>query len=203
MTSTTPKTRRRDQNLEFAIIAAAWKELQQKGYAALTLESVAKRARTSRSVLARRWSSKAALIISAISYQLEQHPYTPPDLGQLRLELADYLAHASTLVPIISSIISLLSDSKFRKEYPSPDLLSHALIIEPTANLRLILQRAVQRDEIHAHKLTPPVVSLLNDLIGHHVLLYGAAPSAELRQTWIDEIFLPLILKRPESLTLN
>lgn len=198
MTST-PKTRRRDQDLESAIIAATWKELQQKGYATLTLESVAKRAHTSRSVLARRWNSKAALVIAAVSDQLEQHPYTVPNFNDLRLELIDYLAHVSTLAPIISTIISLLSDAKFREIYPSPDMLRNALVSDPTANLRLILHRAIHRGEIQAARLTPPIESLLSDLIGHHILVYNAAPPPPLQHAWIDDIFLPLVLTSPTT----
>lgn len=195
MTSTSPKTRRRDQELESAIIAAAWKELQRKGYAALTMESVATQAATSRSVLARRWGSKAALVVATVRDQLEQHPYTLPNHGSLRPELIDYLAHVSSLAPLISIIFSLLSNSKFREIYPSPALLRNALVSDQNDNLKLILQHAVAREEIHATKLTPPIQSLLSDLIGHYILIHNEAPSAALCHAWVDDIFLPLVLK--------
>ena len=39
-----PQTRRRGPGLEAAILEAAWEELTEAGYAALTMESVAARA---------------------------------------------------------------------------------------------------------------------------------------------------------------
>ena len=49
----TPATRRRGTALEAALLEAAWDELSEVGYAALTMEGVAARARTSRAVLYR------------------------------------------------------------------------------------------------------------------------------------------------------
>ena len=188
-----PKTRRRDQQLETAIIHAAWEELQRKGYAALTMESVANLASTSRSVIARRWDTKAALAVAAVREQLMQRPYTLPDFGALRPDLQDYLARVCELTPIITIIFSLLSDSKFREVYPSPSVLRDALSADRCDNLKIILQRACHRGEIQAEKLTPPLETLLSDLIGHYILIHNAPPPKALRQAWIDDIFLPLV----------
>ena len=53
--------RHRGAELEHAILEAAWLELEERGYAGLTMEAVAERSGTSRTVLARRWDGKAAL----------------------------------------------------------------------------------------------------------------------------------------------
>ena len=52
-------TRRRGATLERALLDAAWEELQESGYARLTMERVADRAGTSRAVIYRRWRNRA------------------------------------------------------------------------------------------------------------------------------------------------
>lgn len=189
----TPKTRRRDQHLEAAILEATWQELLRAGYAGLTMESVATEAATSRSVLARRWDTKAALVAATVRAQIEQYPYTQPNLNALRPELENYLERISELAPVITIIFSLLSDSKFREIYPSASMLRDALSTDCCDHLKLILQRAADRGEIAHHKITPPLETLLSDLIGHYILIHNEAPPKALQLAWIDDIFLPLL----------
>jgi len=61
----TTTTRRRGSALDDALLDAAWAELQEAGYAGLTMEGVAQRAGTSRPVLARRWPNRPQLVIAA------------------------------------------------------------------------------------------------------------------------------------------
>src|SRR6185503_19136250 len=75
----TVKTRRRGAALEGALLDAAWAELLRGGYSAFTIESVALRARTSRPVIARRWSSRGDLAMAAFKHQIESKPLTIPD----------------------------------------------------------------------------------------------------------------------------
>ena len=192
--TTTPKTRSRDQHLEAAILEATWQELLRSGYAGLTMESVATEAATSRSVLARRWDTKAALVAAAVRAQIEQRPYTLPNFNALRPELEDYLNRVCELAPVITIIFSLLSDSKFRETYPSPSMLRDALSADRCDNLKHILQRAADRGDTAHHKITPPLETLLSDLIGHYILIHNEAPPKALQRAWIDDIFLPLLV---------
>ena len=66
------KTRRRGAELEEALLEAAWQELEERGYAGLTMENVATRAGTSRPVIARRWRSKAELTIATLRHQIQK-----------------------------------------------------------------------------------------------------------------------------------
>src|ERR1700685_1894437 len=61
-------TRRRGAALEHALLDAAWQELQESGYAKLTMERVADRAGTSRAVIYRRWRSRPDLVIAAMRH---------------------------------------------------------------------------------------------------------------------------------------
>jgi AcrR family transcriptional regulator len=83
----TSNSRRRGAALENAILDAAWAGLIEFGYAEMTLESVAKRAGTSRPVLARRWSTRTKLATAAMGRYFALNPITVPDMGSVRDEL--------------------------------------------------------------------------------------------------------------------
>ena len=101
------KTRRRGAELEEALLEAAWQELEERGYAGLTMENVATRAGTSRPVIARRWRSKAELTIATLRHQIQKRQIVIADQGDLRTELLDYLAQASKRITEITALFSL------------------------------------------------------------------------------------------------
>jgi AcrR family transcriptional regulator len=59
-------TRRRNDKLMAAIHEATRAQLAERGYAGVTFEGVARRARTSRSVLYRRYRSRAQMVADAL-----------------------------------------------------------------------------------------------------------------------------------------
>ena len=66
--------RRRGQVLENALLDAAWAELCEKGYEGFTVEGVATRAATARTVIYRRWPTRPELLRAAVA-----HGVTRPD----------------------------------------------------------------------------------------------------------------------------
>lgn len=187
------KHRRRGADLEHAILEDAWVELVEHGYTRLTMEAVASRAGTSRSVLARRWDSKISLAISAIRQQAAKYPLDVADCGDLRTELLDFLDRAADRSPIIPVIFSLLSSEYFQDTFSSPQELRNALTEGGNNTLAAILDRAVDRGEIDPQKLIPSVETLLGDLFRYHVIMTLSVPSSDLRKTWVDAIFMPLV----------
>ena len=79
--------RRRGEELENALLAAAWEELTTAGFASLTMESVAARAKTGVAVLYRRWPNKSDLVLAAIDHYRRTHAVETPDTGTLRGDL--------------------------------------------------------------------------------------------------------------------
>lgn len=187
------KSRRRGACLEEAILEAAWAELEEHGYARLTMEAVAARAATSRPVVSRRWEGKAALAIAAIRLQMGRHPLEVADTGDLRAELLEYLEHASARAAGIAAIFTLFASEYFQETASSPQDLRAAIVAGNTGALGAILARAVQRGEIAPSKLVPPVDTLLGDLFRYHAIMTFSAPPPELRTAWVDDIFLPLV----------
>ena len=89
------KTRRRGEALESALLDAAWDELQDVGYAGLTIEAVADRAGTSRAVLYRRWRNRAELVIAAMRRHRPMLSGEIPDTGSLRDDVLAVLRRMS------------------------------------------------------------------------------------------------------------
>src|ERR1700748_2465701 len=81
------RRRRYGQELESALLVAAWDKLLETGYARLTMESVAKRAGTSEPVLYRRWPNKDQLVLAAMEHYRTANPVVLPDTGALRTDL--------------------------------------------------------------------------------------------------------------------
>ena len=91
------------------------------------------------------------------------------------------------------AMFTLFAAAYFGETGSSPQDLRAALIDGETDALKTVLDRAVTRGEIDAQRLVPPVATLPYDLFRLHAIMTFAAPPPELRQTWVDSVFLPLV----------
>lgn len=187
--------RRRGAALEEAVLAAAWEELAETGYGGFTLEGVAKRAATSRPVLARRWPSRTALATAAIAHYIAGNPVSVPDLESVRDELAHLLRQWSERgVPLLLRLFLDMSadlsnnnssiagvKAEIRQRLGGQDLVTQ------------ILQRGIARGEIDGKKVTPRIASLPADLMRHEVIMTSKPISEGAIAEILDEIFLPLV----------
>jgi AcrR family transcriptional regulator len=90
--------RPRDPDYDKTILDAVLEILFDKGYAGLTIDGVAARTGVGRPTIYRRWSSKPALVIAALSQSIGLSP--TPDTGSLG---ADLLAFQQELVRLMDS----------------------------------------------------------------------------------------------------
>jgi AcrR family transcriptional regulator len=189
------KSRRRGLALEEAILAAAWAELAEHGYADMTLEAVAKRAGTSRPVLHRRWPTRMKLATAAIVRHLTLNPISVPDLGSVRDEIRLLLRGLSDRArPELLRLVFDMTDDLMDAKSNLADLRAE---IADGALMRGILQRGIDRGEIDQERLTPRIVSLPTDLVRHEVLMTLAPPSDDVIREIVDEVFLPLVRRDP------
>src|SRR5690606_8140447 len=80
-----------------AIFQATLDELTEVGYAKLTMEGIAERARAGKASLYRRWPTRIELVMDAVYSRLPD-PAAPPDTGGLRGDLLALLrANAEAL----------------------------------------------------------------------------------------------------------
>jgi len=182
--------RRRGKALENALLTAAWDEVTSVGYAKFTMEGAAARAGTARSVLYRRWPTRAALVHAALRHHVVPVDDQVPDTGDLRQDVLSVLRHLRDNFREIGPDVAngLMSEV--------PDVPADVFQILPRA-ITAILMRAAERGEVRADRITPPIARLPGDLLRHHVMLARGDASDSFLAEILDEIFLPLVAAAP------
>jgi len=186
------KTRRRGEELENALLDAAWDELQAVGYTRLTMEAVADRAGTSRAVLYRRWRKRPELVIAAMRRHRPLLSGDIPDTGSLRGDVLTLLRRMSHRLAETGqeTIYGVLGDYFGDAELFSR--LQDQVLQIRTGVMTTILDRAAARGEARA-EIRPMVATLPTDLFRQQIFLARSAPSDDVLEEIVDEIFLPLV----------
>jgi AcrR family transcriptional regulator len=188
-----PGTRRRGAELEAAILDAAWDELTEAGYAALTIENVAARAKTSRAVLYRRWPSRPELVVAALRHHTDFATPESFDTGSLRGDMLALLRHMSTRVGEIAGVLSFLLSASFDEAGISPAALRERAVAGDPGAIPGMLRRAAARGEIGPGAVSPRIASVAVDLVRHDLIMKQAPiPDSDLAEI-VDDIFLPLV----------
>ncbi len=189
------KRRRRGAELEHALLTAAWDELVATGYAKLTMESVAARARTGIAVLYRRWPNKDRLVLAAIEHYRAVHPVETPDTGTLPGDLHAALAAMSEAraayfaVAGAAAFSGLLANTGLTLGQARLKILGGAA--SPVA--RIIYRRAHDRGDIDLGRIPPAVLAMPFDLVRHDLLMdLKPLPPERIREI-VDDVFMPLV----------
>ncbi|MCL2882075.1 MAG: TetR/AcrR family transcriptional regulator [Coriobacteriia bacterium] len=189
---TAPSTRRRGEALEDALIAAATDELAAVGYQRLSFKGVAARAGTSRSVLARRWSSRIEMALSILRAKGSIFATEPADTGSLRGDmlslLQNYVKRSEDISPDV--MIGIISDG-LAGGVSSFDLQKNMGQADLT-HTRIIIDRAVARGQARPglpdHILAVPI-----ELLRARLLLSNEPARMPYLEQIIDDVFLPLV----------
>jgi len=190
-----PPTRRRGTKLEAVLLQAAWDELTEVGYAALTMEGVAVRANTSRAVLYRRWPNRPELVVAALRQHAALAPIDLADTGSLRGDVLALLRHMSEGVGEVAGVLSFLIADYFQEAGLPPAVLRERAIADTpqSETMAQILDRAIARGEISPESLSPRIATVAVDLVRHDLIMTQApVPDATLVEI-VDKIFLPLV----------
>lgn len=188
------RQRRRGPELESALLDAAWEELVEIGYAGVTMESVAMRARTGVAVLYRRWANKDELTLAALENYARAHPVEQADTGTLRDDLLATLtsfskARATFTATVAAAAFSgLLADTGLSPVQVREKFLGTE---SPRRDLP-IYRRAQGRGEIDLDRVPTTVLAMPFDLVRHDLLM-NLKPLKRARiEAIVDELFLPL-----------
>jgi AcrR family transcriptional regulator len=185
--------RRRDHVLIDAIHAATLAELGETGYAGLSIDRVAKRARTSKAAIYRRWPSRADLVAATIRHAREPDRDMIPDTGDVRADLFAVLRTAADRLdgPFGEAARGLIAET-----LADPDATRaarHQLESERNRMITTVLERAVARGQAGRQALTPQLISVAPALVSHHFLLHGAPIADETINNILDHVVLPLM----------
>jgi AcrR family transcriptional regulator len=189
-----PARRRRGQELEDALLDAAWEELIERGYGAFTIEAVAERAHTSRPVLYRRWPRREDLLKATLRRQWDRSDFPAPDTGSLRGDLRALLLAWNEQHWGLVAVLSVQLAGFFTETGVTlAELREHLLAGRGPSRLGLIIDRAVERGEVDPERLTPRVMTLPFDLFRHEMLMTAKPVPESVILEIVDTIFLPLV----------
>ncbi len=188
-------SRRRGEELENAVLKAAWEELREAGYSHLTMEGVAKRAKSNKNSLYRRWPNKPDLVIAALLKYLPRPSKEVPDTGSLRgdvLALLHKLTHTMQAIGA-ETIHGLLMEDSVQSRIFGGRKPDSGEFEEWDAMMIKILDNAKKRGEVDFAKIHPRVVSLPLALLRNEFLMTFEPVSDKTVAEIVDEVFLPLV----------
>ena len=186
-------TRRRGEELENAILDAAWEQLEEAGFPAFTFEAIAARAGTSRPVLYRRWARREDLLVATLQKYWFSRPVEVPDTGNLRDDMVGFLRYADASRSGLMSVLSVQLMEYFRDTGTSfGDLREMLHRARGTTGVERIVARAIERGELPAD-LPQRVVTLPFDLMRHELFMTLRSVPDQTLVEIVDVIWLPLL----------
>ncbi len=192
------RQRRRGEELEAALLEAAWDELVEAGFARLTMESVAARAKTGVAVLYRRWPNKDDLVIAAIRHYSTTHPVDIPDTGSLRGDMIALLGSVSKTRVSFATIVSAAFSGLLASTGLTPAQVREMALADLPLPSVEVFARAHERGEIDLDRIPPAVLTMPGDLIRHDMLMTYKPIPPERVLAIVDDLFMPLIaINRP------
>lgn len=191
-TGTGPRIRRRGAELEDAILDATMAELQELGYAAMTVEGVARRAGAGKYSLYKRWPNKMALAMAAAYRFKDAEP--PPSTGDLHDDLSAWLRQAADWMagPMGEIFRGVLSESLASADQPGLGQLSRKRGRE---DLRQVLAAARERGESVLDDVSEARLEAPQAVLTVHFLRHGAPIPDDVILNIVDDVALPLFAK--------
>jgi len=185
--------RRRGEELEQAVLAAAWEELVDAGFASLTMESVAARARTGVAVLYRRWPNKDELVIAALQHYGLTHRIEIPDTGTLRGDMLALLGGVNEGRSSFTTIVTATFAGLLAGSGLTPAQVRERIMDDRPLWSVEIYGRAAERGEIDLDRIPPAVLEMPFQLIRHDLLMTLRPLPPERITSIVDDLFLPLV----------
>lgn len=187
--------RKRDPTRDGAILDAAIEVLGEVGYAALTMDAVAVRARAGKATVYRRWSSKEELILDAVDrLKSQQVPLDPlPDTGTLRGDLVALFRPQSAEEDerrdrAAAGLVSMLSHHSAFAE------AAHSALVEPWADAhRILMRRAVDRGEVAATVDIETICQVLPTMAAYRALVRRRPFDREFLLASVDGVLMPAL----------
>ena len=187
--------RKRDHTRDPEILEAAIEVLAETGYDGMTMDLVATRAKAGKATVYRRWSSKAELVLEAVSCMKSgdiDYDHLP-DTGTLRGDLLAMIKphsieDAKRKLEVMAGVISMLSRA--------PELAdaANAALVEPRAKVnRILFQRAIDRGEISADCDVETLSLISPSMASYRVLILRKPVDRAFLLSLIDGVILPAV----------
>jgi AcrR family transcriptional regulator len=186
--------RPRDPALEAAILNATQDLLIEHGFAATTVEAVARAAGTGKAAVYRRWPSKIDLVIAAV--QALQSPPAVPDTGTLRGDLLECAMHfvqphrrpALVLAGVLNEI---------GRNNDLRDAAYEAIGKPPAAAFAAVLQRWQARGQVAASAPADLLAGIVPAAAFRNVVFRRRALDHQTAVDLVDFVLLPAVRHTP------
>ncbi len=190
MTDHRSNPRRRGQELETAILEATIAELAEVGYAGLTMDAVAARAKAGKVSIYRRWPTKAALVMAA-GYQYTRGAQVPPDTGSLRQDTFTWLRGFADQLegPVGQALLGAVVDSANSEQ---PGELAKLSEGRGRQVAELLVQRARNRGEPVVAGLTDVQLSAPSNALKLYYFIHGGRVDDSVLWAIVEELAMPL-----------
>jgi AcrR family transcriptional regulator len=189
--------RRRGAALEHAIHDAVFEELAEIGYAALTIESIANRARTGKASIYRRWPTKQELVLDAfrskfgeayelIDSSLSRETTTRDALVQAGRHMCD-VASGGAGEAIRAAACEISRDAVLAAA------LDEQVNCPKREALVGLLRRGVARGEVRAEAACDLIAEVLPSMLMSRLILRNLPVSDEYLVRVVDDVVMPLL----------
>ena len=187
--------RRRGPALQRAIFDAVFDQINEIGYARLTMDRLALAAGTSKAVLYRRWDSKEALVLDALRESLPTIPDVP-DQGSLRGDLLAVLGAVRAAFAVTKGTAFHLVAAEAGGDCRA---LANERVFGPAHQaIRNTLGRAAERGEIRP-ALDSDLVAGIGPALLRSRAIDGEIPPESLVADIVDQVLLPLLRSPAED----
>jgi len=179
--------RPRNTDADRAIREATAALLAEGGYAQLTVEGVAIRARVAKTTIYRRWPSKAALVFGIMVHPDELGP--APDTGRVRTDLATvlgFIATDITTATVGQALLGILLD--MARDPALAGTVRERFVGAERRWIAAIVDRAVARGEVAADTDPDLVLDLLLGSVLSRVCATGGPVDGRLTAGVVDAI---------------
>ena len=168
--------RPRDRQIDAAVLKATLAVLDRSGYQRLTLEEVARHAKTTKPAIYRRWPSRQRLVLAALGTRLGEA--RAPDTGCTLCDLDEclkvFVAAFRRMPPDVLG--PLFADCAGDRELRAAFMT--ALFDPPRAAVRETLDRAYARGDLRDELDLDLILDLIGSLV-YYRALFGHAPTSD------------------------
>lgn len=184
------RVRRRDDELMAAIQEATRSELADAGYSGVTYEGVARRARTSKPVLYRRYPSRAHMVVDAL-----------PNLHWQPDDVVDSTSLRDDLLQVFGEVLEnfrVIGIDNYRQLIADADDTLLDSLNEQVTNLAIrtiypALSRARARGEIGPLHIPHRAATIIGTLLRDELFFTRHAVDGTVLAEMLDTVYLPLV----------
>ncbi len=192
--------RKRDNTRDAVILDATAEILGEVGYAGLTVDMVAARAKAGKATVYRRWPSKEELVIAAVE-RLKRNQVDLdrlPDTGTIRGDLLalfkpDTAEEQRRRGKVIAGLASIVSSPAFADA-------ANSAMVDPWAEAHYtLMRRAVERGEIPATVDIKTISRVLPTMAAYRALVQRRSFDWEFLVTTVDVVILPALFNPSDA----